>query len=123
MARRCQIRWLVLGALTPFVLLLSSANTASASCGEYVHILPTESSANSDTPTPPPCHGPNCRQAPPAPMPSPVAPAVSAQPQDAVLTSATLAESQGSFRFVSEPVLSTPRTLTSIFHPPRSAAL
>jgi hypothetical protein len=123
MVRRCQIRWLVLGAVVSLVLLMSSANTASASCGDYVHIRPTKQSANTDTPTPPPCHGPNCRQAPPAPMPSPVAPTVSAHPQDAVLTSATPSESPGGFRFVSEPVLFTPRTRTSIFHPPRSSAL
>jgi hypothetical protein len=120
MACRCQIRWLVFGALVPFVLLLGGANTALASCGDYVHVLPTKQSASTDTPTPPPCHGPNCRQAPPAPMPPPVAPTVSAQPQDAVLTAATPAESPGGFRFVSEPVLATQRTLTLIFHPPRS---
>ncbi len=112
---------LALGGL----LFGGSAPPASASCGDYVHVLPPGQAAPAppgDPAAPPkgPCRGPGCRQAPPAPMPTPPPAPTSVPPHDAILTAPQPPAPPGGAGLCAEPALSPRRTATSIFHPPRA---
>jgi hypothetical protein len=120
MARRSPIRWPIWGAVAPLVLLLAGPlPAASASCGDYVHILPA-GAAPDDAPARPkaPCHGPGCQDAPGHP-PTPTPPPTSAPPHDAVLVALVSFEApRGKWSAPATPSL--PRRIPPpVFHPPR----
>lgn len=116
---RSPIRGALLGLIVPTVLLLTGA-TASASCGDYVHVLPAGVATGAPAPPKAPCRGPNCQDAPrhpPAPAPTT---APSTAPQDAVLASfVTIDAAEG--RWPLAECFPVPHHVPSgIFHPPRA---
>lgn len=118
---RSLIRGSIVGLMAPIVLLLANAK-ASASCGDYVHILPNGISADGQPPAHPkaPCHGPNCQDAPRhPPTPSPTV-TVNAPPHDAVLANCATIEAAGTERWPSESFPVPHHVPSAIFHPPRS---
>src|SRR5581483_3078884 len=121
----------ILGSLLPVVLLLAAAAPrVSASCGDYVQVLPADhaglvrSATDLGTPAEPriptPCSGPGCRRVPPAPAPqSPPAPTTTSSPHDAMLTAAAAEEPPVRSWPPAEPSTSPRHAVASVFHPPR----
>jgi hypothetical protein len=107
------------------VLLTAAGSSASASCGDYVHVLPAGVSAPAEPqPQPPadcPCKHGRCDKAP-APVPPPPTPpgSVGGPTHDAVLD-AVAAESQSATGYVRDFGRDlVRRSPSAIFHPPRS---
>jgi hypothetical protein len=109
---------LALGGL----LFAGDPPSASASCGDYVHILtPGQTATDTGTTAPhqKPCSGPGCREAPPAPMPTPPPAPTTVSPHDAILSALLPPAPAGGEWECTEPILSPRRAATAIFHPPR----
>ncbi len=116
--------WLLILGLVPLGSLCGLEGRATASCGDYVHIL----SSNSTTPTedksksvPCPCQGPNChQQSPDAPVPTPPAPVSQNLSTDFILIEThNLELGFGSLNFEAPQTSYSPGCADSIFHPPR----
>lgn len=102
----------------------ASENRASATCGDYVHILAKSAADHSEAPISPtkPCNGKSCQQAPiaPAPLPIPSTPTTPTQSLDAILSAdAEFALHQVELRIAPEDRASQRGHLEAIFHPPR----
>lgn len=116
-------RWLFTIGLMPLVMLCATGNSASASCGDYLHIVnDNPATQNGDTPVQPrpPCNGPSCRQSPATPAPMPITVTVTEhQTPDAILTaSAELIAVQTTV--LTDAVFSACHVPAgAIFHPPR----
>ena len=116
-------RWLLTIGILPLVVLCASGTKASASCGDYLHIVADKSQTpNGNTPNQPrpPCHGPSCHQAPvmPTPVPVTVTP-TEHQSTDAILTTSAEVEALQTAD-IPDGEFPTFHTLAeSIFHPPR----
>lgn len=109
---------LALGGL----LFAGDPPSAAASCGDHVLILPpgqTAPDADPAVPAKKPCSGPGCREAPPAPMPTPPPAPTTVSLHDAILAAllppATVGEEWARY----EPSPSPRRAAVAIFHPPR----
>jgi hypothetical protein len=111
--------------LAAVVLLAASASTASASCGDYVHVLPAGLSVgepSTDRPLPvSPCSQGRCEKAPAPTTPSPApAGASGGQVLEAVLASVdAIQPTRAAFGTDSDSQLPC-RFPSAIFHPPRS---
>jgi len=117
-------RWLLILGTLPILSLVNWESRASASCGDYVHIVNTnESIPASDHPVTPhePCHGPGCNQQRPIPpMPVPVPTTTQQAPSDAILFApAEYPDSAMALPIDPEASSRPHRIHTSIFHPPR----
>lgn len=113
--------WIALAGLT--LLVCGPAQQASASCGDYVHILSTQPSPLSsgvDTPSAPrkPCDGPACRQSPHTP-PAPVPVTVETQHPDAVLMVDVESDPLVIHLLTVENLGADSAPREPIFHPPR----
>lgn len=117
---RC-VRWLAPGVL-PVLLLLASAGTAAADCGDHVRILPKGAVATPEQPKPPcPCQGPACDRHPDAPAaPAPASSVPTAPPSDLLLTTADDPDPGRGRPFARDLSAVPVAGLTSIFHPPRA---
>lgn len=119
-----QFRWLFVIGFWPLALLCLDGSRASATCGDYVHIV---SHATPDTgnpapaPTPPcGCTGTSCQQTPAIPVvPSPDTTKTQSQHSDAILlVDVAIASDSVTNRFEFE-VRSSTAPVETIFHPPR----
>lgn len=116
-------RWLFTIGILPLVVLCASGTKASASCGDYLHIVADKpQTQNGDTPNlpRPPCHGPSCHQSPvmPTPVPVSVAPTEHLTP-DAILTASADIEALQTAVVPDGEFPACHALAESIFHPPR----
>lgn len=118
-------RWLLTIGFLPLVMLCATGNRASASCGDYLHIVSDKpQTQNDDTPNQPrpPCNGPSCHQSPATPAPTPITVTVTEhQTSDAILTaSAEVIAIQTAV--LTDAVFSVCHVpADAIFHPPRGS--
>jgi hypothetical protein len=113
----------IAGAL---LLSLLAPSSARAACGDHVHFGANAAPSKSDPSHKPvvPCHGPNCSQRENDPLPAPVPPPSTANPNDhaSLVPLAALTGGDGvEWLALSEPSFSSP-CFSPIFHPPRPAA-
>jgi hypothetical protein len=114
---RVSLRGVGVAVATVAALALFSG-TASAQCGNYVHIA-VEQSGNSPVPRQP-CHGPNCSQKPAAPSsPAPVSPAPSQVKECVADVGSTTDRGPSHWSLPTSIALALPQFDDSIFHPPR----
>jgi hypothetical protein len=108
----------------PIVVLFASATRATASCGDYVHILPAGQTApegeHPPTDQPCPCRGPSCGKTPVTPAaPSPAPVQTLTQTADALLTPSDEDNSTRSTTLTDTADRTPGGAADPIFHPPR----
>lgn len=110
--------WVV--AILGGMLFAGDPPTASASCGDYLHILPPGEVAPATEMPVRPCSGPGCQQTPPEPMPAPPPAPTTFTGHDAILTALVPPEPSGGGWVRIDPLFSAQFTSVGIFHPPRA---
>ena len=117
-------RWLFVIGFWPLALLCLDGSRASATCGDYVHIV---SNATADTnnhapvPTPPcGCTGSTCQQSPTIPaVPAPDSTKTHTQNSDAILLVDVAIDSESVTNRFEFEVRTCAAPVETIFHPPR----
>jgi len=116
-------RWLLTFGVLPLVMLCAQGGRASASCGDYLHIVADTSPAPAgDAPRQPrpPCHGPSCQKPPATPSPAPVTvTAPDTQTSDALLAADMVVDTPSSADLPPPESPTSFGLAEAIFHPPR----
>lgn len=117
-------RWLLVIGFWPLALLYLDGSRASASCGDYVHIVANATSGTNDhTPVPTPpcgCTGSTCQQSPAIPaVPSPDTTKTQSQHSDAILLVDVAIDSDSVTNHFEFEVRTSTAPVETIFHPPR----